>query len=212
MSAMIVKGMLWLVQVVAAAILVSFLSIWTAGYIITSYADSILKQYEIPLQIEPLAVSGVWGKLWGADQPQLSDELAVTLPESSLEVATEVEEIEEVATGGEELEDVEAGNNTPYNNEPVEEAMAPLDNSELTTEVALSPEEIIDVKDTISEEDKQVVFETLMTKLPPESWQVFSTYSEDGLTEQELIEIQQLMAQYLTDEEYENILSILKKY
>src|SRR5690606_33533706 len=107
-------------------------------------------QYEIPLQIEPFAVSGVWGKLWGADQ--LSDELVVTLPE-----------------------------NSPEPPEADEEAMAPLDDTELDTEVALSPEEITDVKDTISEEDKQVVFETLMTKLPPEVWQVFSTYTEDGL-------------------------------
>lgn len=208
---MFVKGMLWLAQVVAAAILVSFLSIWTAGYIITSYVDSLLKQYEIPLEVEPFAVSGVWGKLWGADKP--SSELAVNLPELSPEPPAADEEAK-IAGADETEERAEtADNNTlPYDNEPAEEAMAPLDDTELNTEVALSPEEMIEVKDTISEEDKQVVFELIMPKLPPEAWQVFSTYTEDGLTEQELIEIQQMMAQHLTDEEYEEMMLILKKY
>jgi len=191
---MLLKGMLWFVQVIAAAILVSFLSIWTAGYIITSYVDAILKQYEIPLKIEPFAVSGVWGKLWGADQP--SRELAITLPDSGSQLTEE-----EVEGNTIQEEEVEA-----------EEAMAPLVEEEVSTELALSAEDIIDARDTITEEDKEVLFQLLMTKLPPEAWQMFSTYAEDGLTEQELIEIQQLMAQYLTNEEYEELMIILKKY
>lgn len=59
----------WLAKAVAAALIVSFLSIWTTGYIVNSYVETVLKQFNIPLQTQPFALSGMWGKLWGADAP-----------------------------------------------------------------------------------------------------------------------------------------------
>ncbi|WP_217596521.1 hypothetical protein [Cohnella sp. GbtcB17] len=57
----------WAGQLIGAALLVSFLSIWTTGYIVTSYVQTALKDYGITLDEQPFAMSGVWGKLWGAD-------------------------------------------------------------------------------------------------------------------------------------------------
>jgi len=57
----------WAAQLVVAALLVSFLSIWTTGYIVTSYVQSALKEYGVTLDQQPFAMSGIWGKLWGAD-------------------------------------------------------------------------------------------------------------------------------------------------
>ena len=57
----------WLAKTVAAGLIVSFLSIWTAGYIVNSYVETLLKQFNIPLDEKPFALNGVWGNIWGAN-------------------------------------------------------------------------------------------------------------------------------------------------
>ncbi|PLT47973.1 Ribonuclease E [Paenibacillus pasadenensis] len=64
------KTAAWLGKLAAGALLVSVLSIWTTGYIVTSYVEVLLKQFHIPLQMQPLSMSGVWGTLWGAERPE----------------------------------------------------------------------------------------------------------------------------------------------
>lgn len=69
------RWLFWAARMLATALLLSFLSIWTTGYIVNSYVETILKQLNVPLETKPFALSGVWGKLWGAsDVPQSSDE------------------------------------------------------------------------------------------------------------------------------------------
>ncbi|SFJ90345.1 hypothetical protein SAMN02799624_06510 [Paenibacillus sp. UNC496MF] len=59
-------------KLAAAALLISFLSIWTTGYVVNSYVETLLKQFHIPLEQQPFALSGLWGEMWGAD-PGLKD-------------------------------------------------------------------------------------------------------------------------------------------
>lgn len=49
-----------------------------------------------------------------------------------------------------------------------------------------------------------------MNKLPPEEMQKISAAMEGGLTEQELQDIQQVLAKYLTKEEYNKLMDLLK--
>jgi hypothetical protein len=63
---MMLRWIGWAVKTVATALLLSFLCIWTTGYIVNSYMETLLKQLNLPLQVQPFALSGVWGKLWGA--------------------------------------------------------------------------------------------------------------------------------------------------
>ncbi|OUM93692.1 MAG: hypothetical protein A9Z00_05565 [Thermobacillus sp. ZCTH02-B1] len=57
----------WLWKAAAAALLASFLAIWTTGYIVNSYVEALLEEYGIPLEKPPFALSGLWGRLWGVD-------------------------------------------------------------------------------------------------------------------------------------------------
>lgn len=61
------RWLTWAARIAATALLLSFLSIWTTGYIVNSYMETLLKQLNLPLQTQPFALSGLWGKLWGAD-------------------------------------------------------------------------------------------------------------------------------------------------
>ena len=59
----------WIAKTAAAALLVSFLSIWTTGYIVTSCIEVVLKQFHVPVQVQPMTMTSVWGMLRGGDNP-----------------------------------------------------------------------------------------------------------------------------------------------
>lgn len=56
-------------RLLATAVLLSFLSVWTTGYIVNSYVETVLKQIGLPLQVQPPGLTGFWGKMWGVDAP-----------------------------------------------------------------------------------------------------------------------------------------------
>jgi hypothetical protein len=51
-----------------------------------------------------------------------------------------------------------------------------------------------------------------MKKLPQDAWQRISVLLENGLTNEEMTEVQQLFAQHLDRSEYDSMMKILKKY
>lgn len=219
------KRMGWLAKLVAAGLILSFLSIWTTGYIVTSYVETLLKQFNLPLEVPPMAMSGVWGKLWGADPLVTTDTAGKEETSGSSGVAPESD------SGGNDqdkppesvdafsqvtdppLTDIGIGGGTQASGgaaleEEVQEGTAGADD----TETAMTTEDLTEVKEQMSDKDKDELFGLLMTKLPQESWQTISQYVENGLTSQELTAIQQIMAQHLDKAEYEQMMDILKKY
>lgn len=227
---MVWKSLAWIGKIVAAGLILSFLSIWTTGYIVTSYVESLLKQFELPVEVPPMAMSGVWGKLWGSD-PLLSDlESENTGGGSALEPGSK-----DVSKGSEPGPDAievfgriepepNAGNGvdigeTGPGNEAQEGTVGTGSEGDLDgidnidgAETAVTIDDIESAKGEMSEGDKAELFQLLMTRLPPESWQQISEYMEEGLTEQELTSVQQIMAQHLDTSEYEQMMEILKKY
>lgn len=208
---MVWKSLAWVGKIVAAGLILSFLSIWTTGYIVTSYVESVLKQFELPVEVPPMAMSGVWGKLWGSD-PLLASDVE---PEQGSGSANNGQEpdAKEVFGGIEETPETGSGENGETSGGvPEGTEQNGGESGENGTETAVSPDDIASAKDDMTEEDKSLLFELLMTKLPPESWLQISEYMEGGLTDQELTSIQQIMAQHLDKSEYEQMMEILKKY
>ncbi|OMF25807.1 hypothetical protein BK133_21025 [Paenibacillus sp. FSL H8-0548] len=220
------RKMEWLAKLVAAGLILSFLSIWTTGYIVTSYVETLLKQFNLPLEVPPMAMSGVWGKLWGADPLVTTDlvEKEQTVPVIADELDTSSEDQNDTETPaavdafGQEndppLTDIgigggtQAGGSAAPETGEVQEGIAGTDDPE----TAMTTEALTEVKEQMSTQDKEDLFGLLMSKLPQESWQTISQYIEDGLTEQELTAIQQIMAQHLDKTEYNQMMDILKKY
>jgi hypothetical protein len=287
------KRFAWLGKLIAAGLILSFLSIWTTGYIVTSYVESVLKQFNLPLEVPPMTMTGVWGKLWGSD-PLLESEVAGKgepdggTDDSPLAIdafgqeqdppitgmgvgggteanggaGTQGSSTEEGAAGANGEASGGAGTDAGEGNGPDsglgsgtdgagsssgaggEAAGGDGDSSAVGsgnassangsgaggaggasggsgsvngngadgTETAMTSEELTEVKQQMSSEDKEKLFALLMSKLPQETWQTISEYVENGLTEQELTDIQQIMAQHLDKQEYEQMMSILKKY
>lgn len=222
------KSVGWLAKLVAAGLILSFLSIWTTGYIVTSYVETLLKQFNLPLEVPPMAMSGVWGKLWGAD-PLVTTDLVekekeettpekAELPQNEHETVPEDESPVAVDAFGQAtdppLTDIgigggtQAGGSTAPETGGVQEGIAGVDESE----TAMTTDDLTEVKEQMSDQDKEVLFGLLISKLPQESMQTISQYIENGLTEQELTDIQQIMAQHLDKTEYGQMMDILKKY
>jgi hypothetical protein len=229
----VLKRIGWLGKLVAAGLILSFLSIWTTGYIVTSYVETLLKQFNLPLEVPPMAMTGVWGKLWGADPlvttdtagkeetPPIHDETQGSkeeTPDSQAGTNEQSEPPASVDAFGEAtdppLTDIgigggtQAGGGAAVDGGEVQEGTAGRDD----TETAMTTDDLTEVKEQMSDTDKEELFGLLMTKLPQESWQTISQYIENGLTEQELTAIQQIMAQHLDKTEYGQMMDILKKY
>ncbi|MFF2483549.1 hypothetical protein [Paenibacillus sp. NPDC058071] len=227
----------WLAKTVAAGLIISFLSIWTTGYIVNSYVETLLKQYNLPIEVQPMALSGVWGKLWGAkaaDKPergQPSDSEAIDKGSqgqgegvsegsdpASVDAFAEKAPITGIGGGGGSKAagaGTEAGEGIVDENGsggPGDGAAGGQAPSIDGTETAITTERLGQVKEEMTEADKEELFGLLMSKLPQEAWQTISLYMENGLTDEELTAVQQIMAQHLDKQQYEQMMNILKKY
>ncbi|RAP74248.1 hypothetical protein [Paenibacillus montanisoli] len=215
----------WLAKTIAAGLLISFLSIWTTGYIVNSYVETLLKQFNVPLDEKPFALNGVWGGLWGVD-PVVKEKGDANSGSANTENKESADK-ETDASGG---KDAAANDTKSEGNGPeAVDAFGDLPSGELSDigggtgpkgnsgavssddEVAMSTEELNAAKSQISDADKEQLFKE-MSKLPQEAWQKISTLMEEGLTDSEMTQVQQLLAQHLDRAEYDKMLTILSKY
>jgi len=281
----------WLWKAAAAALLASFLSIWTTGYIVNGYVEALLEEYEIPLEKPPFALSGLWGRLWGVDgagggltavrEPIGGFEDArnragggpnepdagrtVSGPEASGGEGAAQEPAGGAAGGilpdvgrlpdgknpsdGSSLRD---GGSLPDGDGAREEgAVSPpgagsdgsgtADDEGIADrygtgdgtfsagagesgfgrgpearagagEAAVSTEELLEAKSRLTEDERNRLFAILVGKVPQEEWQRISELAEGGLTAEELLQVQQIVAAHLDREEYDELMGILGKF
>ncbi|MEK5478796.1 hypothetical protein NYE70_17950 [Paenibacillus sp. FSL R5-0407] len=76
-------------------------------------------------------------------------------------------------------------------------------------QVVVTPDEMVAKKDELSDKDKEEVFAILMSKLPQAEMQKMTEAMEEGLTESEMIEIEQILSKYLDKTEYSKMMKIL---
>ncbi|SFF16260.1 hypothetical protein SAMN05216378_5206 [Paenibacillus catalpae] len=225
------KAAVWIAKIIAAGLIVSFLSIWTTGYIVSSYVETLLKQYNMPLEVQPMAMSGVWGKLWGVEPVQKDDTEKTGTDEAGDDDKVAVDAFGDQpsnppltdigvgggtkAEGGTSGQSGESGTSTGTT-EGTTEGSAQTDDDEAPSidgsETAITTDDLNEMKGQLSDADKDQLFGLLMSKLPQEALQTISGYMENGLTDEELTQVQQLMAQYLDRDQYEQMMAILKKY
>jgi|GEM_PF-1165812 len=60
-------------RLLVTAVLVCLVSVWTTGYIVNSYLETVLKQMGLPVQVQPPGLTDIWGKLWGAGTQEEHD-------------------------------------------------------------------------------------------------------------------------------------------
>ncbi|GAA0136078.1 hypothetical protein YSY43_29190 [Paenibacillus sp. YSY-4.3] len=77
--------------------------------------------------------------------------------------------------------------------------------------VIISPDDLLAKKDELPDQQKEEIFNILMSKLPEEEMRKMTEAMEGGLTESEMIEIQQILSKHLDKEQYAKVMDMLKK-
>jgi len=82
--------------------------------------------------------------------------------------------------------------------------------SDADRRVVVSGEDFTKKKEQLSNEDKNKIFNLLVSRIPQDEMQRISRLMEDGITASELKEIEQVLQKYLKQDEYNQLLGMIK--
>ncbi|KJD43565.1 hypothetical protein [Paenibacillus terrae] len=219
----------WLLKKGITVVLVSALTLAVTGVVVNAYVQSLLRQFNIQLDHQP-----VWGLGWlkgssgtdkstdtGKNKATGGGSESVTPPDDALSVMGQGLDESGSGAGGagtsgatngkspQEGGSSSAGASGSASRKQAEGTATPETSIE-GHDLVITPDNLTEKKNSLPAEQKQEIFAILMNKLPPEEMQKISAAMEGGLTEQELQDIQQVLAKYLTKEEYNKLMGMLK--
>ncbi|MNO33247.1 hypothetical protein D3C76_232550 [compost metagenome] len=198
-------------------VLASTLSILTAAFVVNTYIQSVLASFDIKLDGPEPGIGGFVKSLTGMNSKASSD-----TAEKQKDAAPDTQE--KNSSGADGTENTNSTNSTSGTGEKAVEEDAPKDalpvmgeasmneeqsGSALDQELVMTPEAMKDLKDNLPADEKTNIFNILMAKLPQEEMQKISKAMEDGLTENEVKELQQVIAKYVDQEEYDTLMKML---
>ncbi|MEC0181365.1 hypothetical protein P4H61_07610 [Paenibacillus peoriae] len=201
----------WLLKKGMTVVLVSVLTLAVTGVVVNAYVQSLLRQFNIQLDRQP-----IWGLGW------LNGNSGV---DKSTDIGKSTDTGKSSDTGKNKETGGSSGNATPPDGalpvmgQGLDEgkggtgATTPETGQSTSIEghdLVITPDHLTEKKNNLPAAQKQEIFTILMNKLPPEEMQKISAAMEGGLTEQELQDIQQVLAKYLTKEEYNKLMNMLK--
>lgn len=209
----------WVGKTVATALLLSFLSIWTTGYIVNSYMETLLKQLNVPLQMQPFALSGVWGKLWGArpisqmeearDGTSSNEERGASAAagdraESSRKPADEADSLGR--SDADRMTGEASGGRSYADDARVATEGNDAGASETGESVPTFGGSVTRVPEMTAEQRQ--LLQSVMAKLNGEQLTQLARYLEDGMTAAELAAVGELVAPSLTETEYRQLMEL----
>ncbi|WEK54218.1 MAG: hypothetical protein P0Y55_16920 [Candidatus Cohnella colombiensis] len=209
------KWMSWIIRMVVTALVISFLSIWTTGYIVNSYVETVIKQLDLPIDTQPFALSGVWGTLWGVDKHPAK------VKEVQSDVLTDpvVRESEKAETGKantQTTEDpVDSGTRGEVKQPSVEttageEVIAPLDEPPAnvqSNEIDTFP---VFNESLLTDEQRQKIYSTIVSKLSQDQLMQLSNALSGGMSAEELSKLQTMLQTVLTETEYSELIEMIQ--
>lgn len=77
--------------------------------------------------------------------------------------------------------------------------------------VVITPDQLTEFKKKLSKQEKDKIFQLFASKVPEKEMHTISTLMEDGLTQDELDKVQEILLGYLKKEEVEEIIGTFKQ-
>lgn len=194
----------WCGKIVITVMLVSTLTLLTTGLIVRSYVESLLSSFNIAWEGQPTGLTSIFQGALGMNSSNTN--------ENTSEKSTEEQKKAPDPAANKQ------NSNSPESSSGSKDSVPDLaespdegtDNSEETKDpVVMSPDDVAKYKDTIPNEEKTEVFDLLMNKIPTDEMQLIASNMENGITEQELQDMEQVIAKYLTEDEYKQLMAIL---
>lgn len=217
--------------ILAVGILSSVLTIGTTAIVVDRYIQTALDKFQIPIERKPLTLTSMWGVLLGSEVPTASSHNQRNAPVEKNQdgsVSNNSGNTDHTDNNGQQATQhgqgsmgADRGTSTPSTDRaskgesgshmapdgslPVMGGISSGQESKGREAIIVPPESISKSKDELSKEKKDQIFATLMKKLPQEDWQRISTLMEGGLTSSEVIEVEQILAKHLNDDEYKEM-------
>lgn len=221
------KWLLKFARLGLVVVMVTLLTVLTTGYVVNTYIQTLLGSYNLPIAGQAPSLGSMMKGMLGfgsqgapdpKDQPALDSNGQTGLDAAG---ASGTDRLEEDSTSENQEENRET-DSSPVEGEAEEEApegsvpvmggiAGEAAGAGQDQQVLVSPDDLLAKKDELSDSEKEEVFATLMSKLPQEEMLRMSELIEGGLTETEMIEIEQILSKHLSKEEYAKILNLLKK-
>ncbi|TCZ75715.1 hypothetical protein E0485_16595 [Paenibacillus albiflavus] len=184
----------WLVRVASGAIVVSLITLIMTWYVVSLVVTNICEQLKLPADMIP--------------QVQLSDVLTGMFhkPEPGKSKANNLEPKESTQP----LEQ----SNVPKDSTEVKGSPAPESDGAIgvwkqNNQIVMDRDAIIKLKDEISTEDKMKIFNIISAKVPENDIQTISKLLENGLTNEGLEQMQEILWNRLDSQEYQELMGIL---
>lgn len=195
----------WLIKTIASIALISTITVFTTWKMVQIYADRILREIDIPVEQVSVQFQDLLAQL--GNKPNKVNK------EQSL---TDSAELEREQGAGDAEEDSNAAIRTSedLDSEPAVPVFGGnvSGGMDMEEQIIISAEEFNQKKDAISSEDKMRIFTLLFTKVPQDDIQHLSLLLEDGLTEEEMAGVQEVLKAYLEPAEIEELNQIIEKY
>ncbi|MFC5450617.1 hypothetical protein [Paenibacillus aestuarii] len=214
----------WLVKIAVGTVLVTTLTIFTTWYVVNMAVEDIFRQFNLPAMGKKVQFSEFAARMaaeLNIVKPREGGEQANATPKPTPTPApsqgaspspTSVGTI-----GGVQPSGSGANSATGASNQAEEDAVAVMGRAQTDADaqkkdIVISTEDFAKKKDALSSDDKMKIFSLIYSKLPQSEVQHFSAILEDGITADELKEVDQTLKKYLNEQEYKQLMDIINKY
>lgn len=190
-----------MIKSVMLVVIISGLTVVTTGIVVNAYVQSLLTKLNVSWEGQPTGFGGIVQGLMSTNKKS--------------DVVLNKTKTDDDSKSSEREGDVDADQQVPEDSLPVMggmtgEGQTSQEQTSREGQVVVTPDDVIAKKEGLADKDKEEIFAILMSKLPENEMQHMTDALEDGLTEAEMIEIQQMISKYLDPEEYDKMMKILQ--
>ena len=193
--------------VLLIVVLASSLSVLTTGIVVNAYIQSVLASFDIKLDSPVNGISGMVKSLTGMNNKSEDTVKKEDRSEDSDSVSSDPKS----DTTSNSAEDKSMEDALPVMGQVQQDAQASGagGGDALDQELVMTPEAMSALKNNLPSGEKVNIFNILMTKVPQDEMQKISTAMENGLTESEVKEIQEIISKYVDQAEYDDLMKML---
>ncbi|AWB46687.1 hypothetical protein DCC85_22610 [Paenibacillus sp. CAA11] len=220
------RWMTRIMSLVLVTVLVCGLSMLTTGMVVNAYVQSLLTSLNIKWEGQPTGLASLLGLSAGSssknskadaeegqagqNQETERNNSAAGTTASNLEAADKKQDKDTSLPAGQEQVNPGKGDKEEEAPEDSIAVMGKESKKEAEDAPVVSSDELQATKEGLSAEAKAEIFQLLMKKLPEQEVQSLTAAMEGGLTEEEMIQAQQVLSKYLSKEEYAKVMNMLK--
>ncbi len=194
----------YLSKLMITAILLSTLSVMTTIYIVDQYVGVVLDRFHLSdIERPTLSVSDVLSSAQQAP-PMIMEPKETTIePQSQPQSESQSDPLTQMPSNRDDAAD-----------DPIHdvEAAPVFGHAIQSGSIVITADEFNEKRKNLSDEDKMAIFAIMMNKLPQAELQRLSEWLEDGITDEELTQVEEVINAYLEEDDIDRLLSILNRY